>query len=62
VRRDLTTEPINDQWEVGLAVSKVDAQIQVWRFRFDRVGLAYRFSSDGKLQGIGFVFRSLFDQ
>jgi hypothetical protein len=40
----------------------VDAQIEVWRFRFDRVGLAYRFSSDGKLQGVGFVFRSLFDQ
>ncbi|HLU06705.1 MAG TPA: hypothetical protein VKZ91_09135 [Woeseiaceae bacterium] len=62
VRRDLTTEPISDQWELGLAVSKVDAQIEIWRFKFDRVGLAYRFSSDGKLQGVGFVFRSLFDK
>lgn len=62
VRRDLTTEPISDQWELGVAVSKVDAQIEVWRFSFDRVGLAYRFSSDGKLQGVGLVFRSLFDQ
>jgi hypothetical protein len=62
VRRDLTTEAISDQWELGLAVSEVDAPIRVWRFSFDRVGLAYRFSSDGELKGIGFVFRSLFDQ
>jgi hypothetical protein len=62
VRRDLSTEPIRDQWEIGVAVGKVDAPINVWRFKFDRVGLAYRFSSDGELQGVGFVFRSLFDQ
>jgi hypothetical protein len=62
VRRDLTTEPISDQWELGLAVSKVDAPITVWRLKFDRVGLAYRFSSDGELQGVGLLFRSLFDQ
>ncbi|MEX2123099.1 MAG: hypothetical protein WD795_04340 [Woeseia sp.] len=62
VRRDLTTEEISDQWELGLALSKADAPIKVWRFSFDRIGLAYRFSSDGELKGIGFVFRSLFDQ
>lgn len=62
VTRDLTTEPISDQWEFGLAVSKVDARIKLWRFSFDRVGLAYRFSSDRELQGIGFVFESLFDK
>jgi hypothetical protein len=62
VQRDRTTEPISDQWELGLAVSKTDARIKLWRFSFDRVGLAYRFSSDGELQGIGFVFQSLFDQ
>ena len=62
VRRDLTTEPISDQWELGLAVSQVDAPFVLWRFRFDRLGLAYRFSSDGKLKGVGFVFQSLFDQ
>jgi len=62
VRRDLTTEQISDQWELGLAVSKVDERIRVWRFSFDRVGLAYRFSSDGELKGLGLQFRSLFDQ
>lgn len=62
VRRDLTTEPISDQWEVGLAVSKADQRIRFWRFEFDRMGLVYRFSSDGKLKGVGLQFRSLFDQ
>lgn len=62
VRRNLTTQPISDQWELGLAVGKVDSPITFWRFAFDRVGLVYRFSSDGDLQGIGFVFKSLFDQ
>jgi hypothetical protein len=62
VRRDLTTGPISDQWEFGLAVSKMDARVELWRFSFDRVGLAYRFSSDGELQGIGLVFESMFDR
>lgn len=62
VARNLETEPISDQWELGLAVSRADSQVRIWRFGFDRVGLSYRFSSDGDLQGIGFVFSSLFDQ
>jgi hypothetical protein len=62
VQRDLTKERISDQWELGLAVSKVDERIGLWRFSFDRVGLAYRFSSDGELQGVGFVFESMFDK
>lgn len=61
LNRDLTTEAIPDQWELGLGISKEDTPIAIWRFRFDRLGLAYRFSSDGELKGIGFVFRSLFD-
>lgn len=62
VARNLETEPISDQWELGLAVSRADAPIAIWRFEFDRLGLSYRVSSDGDLQGIGFVFSSLFDQ
>jgi hypothetical protein len=61
IRRDLSTEPISDQWELGLAVSKADAMIRIWRFEFDRLGLSYRFSSDGELKGIGIVFGSMFD-
>jgi hypothetical protein len=55
------TEAIPDQWELGLGISKQETPIGVWRFRFDRLGLAYRFSSDRDLQGVGLVFRSLFD-
>jgi hypothetical protein len=62
VSRNLESEPVSDQWELGLAVSREDASISIWRFDFDRLGLSYRFSSDGDLQGIGFVFSSLFDQ
>ena len=62
VSRNLETEPISDQWELGLAVSREDAPISVWRLEFERLGLAYRFSSDGDLQGVGLVFSSLFDQ
>lgn len=62
VSRNLETEPISDQWELGLAVSREDAPISIWRFDFERLGLSYRFSSDGDLQGIGLVFSSLFDQ
>jgi hypothetical protein len=62
VSRKLETEPISDQWELGLALSREDASIPVWRFEFERLGLSYRFSSDGDLQGIGLVFSSLFDQ
>jgi hypothetical protein len=62
VRRDLTTAPIGDQWELGFAVSKVEERIRFWRFSFDRVGLVYRVSSDGDLKGVGLQFASLFDQ
>lgn len=62
VSRNLETEPISDQWELGLAVSREEGPISIWRFDFKRLGLSYRFSSDGELQGIGLVFSSLFDQ
>jgi hypothetical protein len=61
LNRALMTEAIPDQWELGLGISKQETPIGVWRFRFDRLGLAYRFSSDRDLQGVGLVFRSLFD-
>ena len=61
VRLGRADDEIRDQWEIGIGVNKEDTPIEVWRFRFDRLGLAYRFSTDGELQGIGLVFDSLFD-
>ncbi|HET6630088.1 MAG TPA: hypothetical protein VFG91_09965 [Woeseiaceae bacterium] len=61
VRIGRANDEIRDQWQFGIGINKEDTPIEVWRFRFDRLGLAYRFSTDGELQGIGLVFNSLFD-
>jgi hypothetical protein len=63
---DLTVEvegikPITDQWEIGLSFRRQDSRIKIWFLNFDRLGLAYRFSSSGDLKGIAFVFRSVFE-
>ena len=60
--RERENEPISDEWELALAVSREDEPIRFWRLSFARMGLAYRFSSDGELQGIGLVFQSLFNE
>lgn len=59
---DGSTSPITDQWEFGLSFRKKDERIKIWWFSFDRLGLAYRFSSSGDLKGISFVFRSVFER
>jgi hypothetical protein len=62
VLEDDTTTPITDQWEFGLSFHKRSERIKIWFFSFDRLGLAYRFSSSGDLKGISFVFRSVFER
>lgn len=52
---------ITDQWELGLSIRQENERIKIWWFRFDRLGLAYRFSTSGEFKGISFVFRSIFD-
>ena len=52
---------ITDQWELGIAIGYREKPISFWLFRFDRLGLGYRASSDGDLKGITVVLRSLFD-
>jgi len=59
---DGSTRVITDQWEFGIAFSKEDKRIRIWRFSFDRLGLAYRFSTSGDLQGISVVFHSIFER
>ena len=62
VLEDATSKSITDQWEFGLALSKKDRRIKMWWFSFDRLGLAYRFSSSRDLTGISVVFRSVFER
>ena len=45
-------QAIEDQWEVGDAIGKSGAPIKIWFVNFDRLGLGYRSSSNGELQGI----------
>ena len=53
---------ITDQWEFGLSLRKETSPIKITWFSFDRLGLAYRFSSAGELKGISLVFNSAFDR
>ena len=62
VIEDDSTLPITDQWEFGLSFHKENERIKIWLFSFDRLGLAFRFSSSGDLKGISFVFRSVFER
>ena len=52
---------ITDQWEIGAALRRRDSTIPIWFLNFDMLGLGYRTSSNGDLQGITFVYRSIFD-
>ena len=58
---EIVNQNITDQWELGVALGRRDAPISIWFLKFDRLGLAYRASSDGELKGITFVFRSMFE-
>jgi len=58
----VTSVHIDDEWEVGMAFSRGKEPLKLWRFRWDRVGLAYRFSSDRRFQGISLSFSSIFDR
>lgn len=53
---------IGSEWELGFAFGKQTGELSLWRLKFDRFGLAYRFGADGEFSGVGLVFRSLFDR
>lgn len=53
---------ISSEWELGTAIGKQAGQIELGRVKLGRIGLAYRFGSDGDFSGIGITFRSLFDR
>jgi hypothetical protein len=61
---DLSLEPagIDSEWEIGAGFGRQGEKLRLWRLKFDRVGIAYRFDSDGDFSGIGIVFKSLFDR
>ncbi len=61
--RDGTEEfdSVANYWQVGIALGRRDKPVSIWRLNFDRLGLAYNFSTTGELRGVKFVFRSLYE-
>jgi hypothetical protein len=62
VQRSFTEfDTVASLWQAGIAFGKRDKPVRIWRLSFDRLGLAYNYSTTGDLRGIKFVFRSLYD-
>ena len=62
LRSLVNTAHIDDEWEIGMAFSRGKEPFKLWRFSWNRIGLAYRFSSDHRFQGISLTFSSIFDR
>lgn len=58
--RLVESSSVGSEWELGAGFGRSDGRLGVWRLRFDRVGITYRFDSDGQFSGVGIVFKSLF--
>lgn len=58
----VTSVHVGDEWELGMAFGRGKQGLKLWKFSWDRVGIAYRFSSDGRFQGISLSFSSIFDR
>lgn len=54
-------DSVANYWHFGMALGKRDKPIQIWFLKFDRLGLAYKYSDTGRLRGIKVLFRSLYD-
>lgn len=54
-------DEVAETWQAGVALGRRDKPVRIWRLNFDRLGLAYNYSSTGDLRGIRFVFQSLYD-
>ena len=52
--------PVEDQLEVGIAMSFRTRPLKIWFFNVNRLGLGYKFSSDGNFEAITFSMRSWF--
>jgi hypothetical protein len=55
-----TFASFRDQWELGVAIGKRDRPLNLGFVSFEQIGLAYRWSSDGRFNAITVNFRSPF--
>jgi hypothetical protein len=59
---DQGAEHVLDLWQVGVALGKHGKKFEFWKFKWDRVGLAFEQGGNDKLRGIKIYFTSVFDQ
>ena len=57
---DSTFEPVKDQFEIGVQASFRDGPLKLWFYDLHRLGIGYRFSSNGEFSAITLSFRSWF--
>jgi len=55
-------ERVVDLWQVGVALGKQGRKFEFWKFKWDRVGLAFERGGGGNLRGIKIYFSSVFDK
>ena len=53
-------ESIQDQWEIGLALSTGNKPMKIWFMNFEHIGLSYKTSSNGLYTAISLNLRSPF--
>ena len=51
-----------DLWQLGVALGKQGKKFEFWKFKWDRIGLAFERGGGGNLRGIKIYFSSVFDQ
>lgn len=51
---------IQDEWEIGIAIAKIDGPIRVWFLNLEHLGLSYRFNSDGSFSAVTVNFSTPF--
>ena len=54
-------DSLGNFWQVGLALGRRNEPLKFWFLRFDRVGVALKFSTQDELRGIRFITRSIFE-
>lgn len=53
-------ESVKDQWEFGLALGRGAQGIKLWFITFEHIGLAYKWSSNGRYRALTINLRSPF--
>ena len=55
------SRPVARVWEVGAALGRRDKPVRIWRLKFDRLGLGFKYDSTSSARGVRLVFRSMYD-